>query len=434
MIVTPSSSSQNRDSSSLDAPVVAQSLLPTFLLISGLFFLWGVPNNLNDVLIRQFMKSFVLSRFQAGLVQSAFYLGYFTLAIPAGLLMRRRGFKAGFITGLICFAVGCFLFWPAALSGSYSFFLVALFVVASGLAFLETAANPFIALLGSASTSERRLNIAQSFNPVGAICGVLIGTRFIFSGIELSSAQIANMQAAGSYAAYLHRETLRVVTPYLVLGCVALLWAAVIAKRKLPEPELKHHGEHDGGGLSALLSNRPFLIAVLAQFVYVGAQVGTWSYFIQYAQDATHVAERTAGLLLTSTLVMFGLGRLSAAVLMRWFEPSRLMMLYCAINVCLLAFSILHPGWVGLVCVLITSFFMSVMFPTIFAMGLRHVRGNSELAGSLLVMAIIGGAVITPLMGVIAERNAAQAYCVPAVAYILVLLYALSERRAQLRT
>ena len=412
-----------------NAAVVPRALLPTFLLISGLFFLWGVPNNLNDVLIRQFMKSFAISRFQAGLVQSAFYLGYFTLAIPAGLLMRRRGFKTGFMTGLICFGIGCFLFWPAAIFGQYLFFLAALFVVASGLAFLETASNPFIARLGPASTSERRLNIAQAFNPVGAICGVLIGTHFIFSGIELSPTQIAAMQAAGSYSAYLHRETLRVVTPYLVLGTVALLWAALIAFSRLPEPERTHHTDDASGAWSSLMRNRLFLTAVFAQFVYVGAQVGTWSYFIQYAQDATHVTERTAGLLLTSTLVMFGLGRSAAAVLMRWFAPGKLMMLYCCINVALLSVSITHPGWAGLLCILVTSFFMSVMFPTIFAMGLRHVKGGSELAASLLVMAIVGGAVITPLMGLIAERSSAAAYTVPAASYLLVLLYSFLETR-----
>src|SRR6202521_4957697 len=157
-----------------------------FFLVTALFFLWGIPNNLNDVLIRHFMKSFAITRFQAGLVQSAFYMGYFLLAMPAAFLMRRAGYKSGFVTGLVLFGTGAFLFWPAALAGSYGFFLFALFVIASGLSFLETASNPFIAQLGDADSSERRLNFAQAFNPLGAISGALIGTVFIFSGVELT--------------------------------------------------------------------------------------------------------------------------------------------------------------------------------------------------------------------------------------------------------
>src|SRR5580698_9543956 len=166
-----------------------------FVLVTVLFFLWGIPNNLNDVLIRQFMKSFVISRFQAGLIQSAFYMGYFLLAMPAALLMRRLGYKSGFVVGLALFSVGTFLFWPAAVIGRYSFFLLALFVIASGLSFLETAANPFIAQLGDPSTAARRLNLAQAFNPLGAVSGVLIGTLFIFSGVELQPQQIVDLKA-----------------------------------------------------------------------------------------------------------------------------------------------------------------------------------------------------------------------------------------------
>ena len=201
---------------------------------SGLFFLWGIPNNLNDVLIRQFMKSLELSRFQAGLVQSAFYLGYFLLALPAGLLMKRRGYKPGFLAGLFLFATGCFLFLPAANSGRYGFFLAALFVMASGLAFLETASNPFVAQLGPTASSEHRLNLAQAFNPLGCITGILVGTAFIFSGVELSHAQVAAMQAAGTYTAYLHKETMRVVAPYFALGGLALLWALMIGVTRFP--------------------------------------------------------------------------------------------------------------------------------------------------------------------------------------------------------
>lgn len=378
-VATPTAIGQNE----ANAPA---NLLPAgtgglFLLVSGLFLLWGIPNNLNDVLIRQFMKSFALTRFEAGLVQSAFYLGYFAFALPAGLLMRRKGYKVCFLTGLLLFGGGCFLFWPAAVFGHYSYFLAALFVVASGLAFLETAANPFVAQLGPTATSERRLNLAQAFNPVGAILGVLAGTRFIFSGVELSPAQAAAMRAAGTYAAYLHTEQLRVVIPYLAIGAAALLWAVMILLTRFPaflharEQAARQLAQHHeaGGDWRALFRSRTFVLALLAQFCYIGAQVGTWSYFIQYAQEYAHTTERVAGLLLTCTLGAFGVGRLSSAWLMQRILPSRLMMIYAATNVVLLVVAILSPSWTGLMAVLATSFFMSLMFPTIFALGLKDL-------------------------------------------------------------
>src|SRR5882762_2980717 len=258
----------------------AGQLVP-FILVTALFFLWGIPNNLNDVLIRQFMKSFSISRLQAGLVQSAFYMGYFLLAMPAALVMRKVGYKAGFIIGLLLYTVGAFLFWPAAFMGQYGYFLCALFVIASGLSFLETASNPFIAQLGDPDTSEQRLNFSQAFNPLGAISGALIGTTFIFSGVELSPQQVAVRQAQHTYEAYLRSETLRVVKPYLVIGAIALIWAVLILRTKFPSIHSEHENESgDRGHLRDLFRYPHFLFAVVAQFFYVGAQVGTWSYFI----------------------------------------------------------------------------------------------------------------------------------------------------------
>src|SRR5215510_10104924 len=223
----------------------AGQLLP-FILVTFLFFLWGVPNNLNPVLIRQFMKTFEISRFQAGLVESAFYMGYFLLAMPAAVLMRRAGYKTGFIAGLLLLAAGAFLFWPAALAGRYGFFLFALFVMASGLSFLETASNPFVAQLGDPDSSERRLNFSQAFNPIGAITGALVGTVFIFSGVELSGEEVRARIVANTYQAYLRSETLRVIRPYLALGAVALFWAFLIWRTAFPriQSETESGGEH----------------------------------------------------------------------------------------------------------------------------------------------------------------------------------------------
>jgi FHS family L-fucose permease-like MFS transporter len=412
----------------------AGQLIP-FILVTALFFLWGIPSNLNDVLIRQFMKSFAISRFQAGLVQSAFYMGYFLLAMPAALLMRKVGYKAGFVVGLLLLGTGCFLFWPAALAGRYGFFLCALFVIASGLSFLETASNPFIAQLGDPDTSERRLNFSQAFNPLGAITAALIGTVFIFSGIELSPQEIAAQKAQGLYEAYLRTETLRVIKPYLVIGAVAIFWAVLILRTKFPAIQSEHESSTgDHGRFQELLHFPHFLWAVLAQFLYVGAQVGTWSYFIQYVQESTHQPEKIAGYFLTGTLAAFGVGRFTSAYLMRTISPNRLMGAYSLANVVLVALGVAFPGWFGLWCVFLTSFFMSLMFPTIFAMGLKGLGPNTKIAGSLLVMAIVGGAVMTPLMGFISEQfhSVASAYVVPLFCYVVIAFYSFFGSRVRI--
>jgi FHS family L-fucose permease-like MFS transporter len=400
--------------------------LVPFILVTALFFLWGIPSNLNDVLIRQFMKSFEITRFQAGLVQSAFYMGYFLLAMPAALLMRRAGYKFGFVTGLILLGIGCFLFWPAALAGRYGFFLCAEFVIASGLSFLETASNPFIAQLGDPDSSESRLNFSQAFNPLGAITAALIGTVFIFSGVELSSQEISARKAQGLYDAYLRMETLRVIKPYLVIGVVAIFWAVLILRTKFPAIQSEHESSAgDHGHFRELFHYPHFLWAVAAQFLYVGAQVGTWSYFIQYVQESTHQPEKIAGYFLTGTLAAFGVGRFASAYLMRTIAPNKLMGAYSLANVVLVTLGVLFPGWFGLWCVFLTSFFMSLMFPTIFALGLRGLGPNTKIGGSLLVMAIVGGAVLTPVMGLISEavHGIAWAYVVPLVSYVFIALY-----------
>jgi len=397
-----------------------------FILVTSLFFLWGVPNNLNDVLIRQFMKSFQISRFQAGLIQSAFYLGYFVLATPAALLMRRFGYKSGILCGLGLMGSGSLLFWPAAVVGRYWFFLGALFVIASGLSFLETAANPFIAQLGGPEGAARRLNFSQAFNPLGSITGVLIGTVFIFSGVELNSAQIASMRAANTYESYLKHETLRVINPYLAIGLVAFAIAFLIWRTPFPAiASESSDAAHGHGSFRDLLGYPHFMTAVVAQFMYVGAQVGTWSYFIQYVEDCVHRPEKVAGYFLTATLVAFGVGRFSSAALMRYIRPSTLLGFYSLVNVALLTVGVARPGWTGLWAVFASSFFMSVMFPTIFALGIQGLGPNSKIAASIIVMAIVGGAALTPLMGLISQSaGIALAYCVPLGSYVFVGLYA----------
>ena len=421
--------SQNEE---IEAPLIPAGRLLPFIVVTALFFLWAIPNNLNDILIRQFMKSFNINRSSAAGVQIYFYLGYFLLAIPAGQLMRKFGYKTGIVMGLVLLGSGCLMFYPAAQAGLYGFFLAALFVIASGLSFLETAANPFIAQIGPSGSSERRLNFSQAFNPLGAITAGLIGTIFIFSGVKLTDAQTAAMQAAGTYQAYLHTELLRVVAPYLVLGAVALIWAVMVALTKFPLLGGEHDAHESAVTAAPVKLLQPhFVFAVLAQFLYVGAQVGTWSYFIPYVESATGVGDKAAGYMLTGTLGAFAVGRFSSAWLMRHFSARMMLTAYAAVNVVLCLVAVTRANWLGVGCLLTTSLFMSIMFPTIFALGLKGMGEKTKTAGSLLVMAILGGALLTKVMGVLADSSLQTAYLVPVVCYVGIGLYAWfgAERR-----
>jgi FHS family L-fucose permease-like MFS transporter len=409
-----------------DAPLVPRDRMLPFVLVTALFFLWAVPNNFNDILIRQFMKSFEINRLEAGLVQFAFYLGYFFLAFPAGVIMRRAGYKAGLVIGLVLYGAGCILFYPAAHVGQYWFFLTALFVIASGLAFLETGASPFIIQIGDAETAAQRVNFSQSFNPLGSITAVLIGSRFIFSGIELKPDQVAALQAAGTYQAYLKSETLRVVTPYLVLGSLVLLWALLIARTPFPHTGMDHSRntlEHDTS--KPLWKRKHFVFAVVAQFLYVGAQVGAWSWQIPYVQTYTGLGERKAGYLLTAALVAFTTGRFFSTWLLRHVRASRLLGFYAVINTVVCGVAVLRPGWVGVCCLVCLSFFMSTMYPTIFALGVKGLGTHTKTGSAAIVMSIVGGAIIPPLMGRVADvGGVAISYAVPLVCFVGVALYA----------
>jgi FHS family L-fucose permease-like MFS transporter len=402
-----------------------------FVLVTTLFFLWGIPHNLNDILIRQFMKSFEMNRVRAGLIQSAFYLGYFLMAMPAALIMRKRGYKFGLLMGLAFYCLGTLLFWPAAIVGQYWFFLLALFVIASGLGFLETGANPFIAQLGDPDSSERRLNFSQAFNPFGAISGALIGTVFIFSGVELSPPQIAAMKIAGTYRLYLRHETMRVIDPYLVLCCVVFVIAVLMARTKFPQMA-GEEATADHGHFRDLFQFPHYVQAVIAQFLYVGAQVSTWSYFISYIQEYTRLPEKPAGYLLTGSLVAFCVGRFSSTVLMRYIRPNVLMGIYSVANVGLLIIAVLLPGWIGMWAIFLTSFFMSLMFPTIFALGIKGLGVNTKIGGSLLVMGVAGGGALTPIMGLVSKTSSmATAMLVPLACYAFIAWYSFVGSRVR---
>lgn len=400
-------------------------MLP-FVLVTVLFFLWGMSNNLTDILVQQFRKSLELSQFSAQLVQTANFFGYFCMAIPAGLLMRRWGYKAGMVTGLVLFGTGMLLFLPAAVRGQYAMFLVALFTVGCGASILETAANPFVAQFGDPATSERRLNFSQAFNPPGTVVGVLIGTYFIFSGVEPSAAEIEQMKLAGTYHSYLHGEIMRVVPTYIAFGLVVLLCAFILGRTKFPVIQSEHEGAgEDHGNFADLLRNPAIWIAVGANFCNVGAQISSWSSLIPYMKQYTVVSERTAAHYLTAVLIAMLVGRFISTSLMRYIRPSLMLGVYGLCNAVLMLVAVFRPGLTGAWAVVASGFFLSIMYPTIFALGLKGLGRNTKLGGSLLVMAIVGGAIFPPISGLIARQTGSLAlgYLVPLVGFVGVAIY-----------
>jgi FHS family L-fucose permease-like MFS transporter len=409
-----------------NAPVFPVGQMALVVLVTVLFFLWGMSNNLTDILVQQFKKSFELSTFSAQLVSTANFTGYFCMAIPAALVMRRWGYKAGMLSGLCLFGAGLLMFWPAAVSGKYALFLVALFAVGCSLSILETAANPFVAQFGPAPTSERRLNFAQSFNPPGTILGVWIGRQFIFSGVELKPDQVASMKAAGTYSAYLHGEIMRVVPTYIGLGSAVLLFALVLSRMHFPKMTSEHEGDTGGHGSFGALRHYPQLwFAVAANVLNVGGQICMWSNTIFYMKQYTPVSEKTAANYIIYSLVAMLVGRFVSTPLMKFISPSRLLGIYGAANVVLMAVAVTHPGMLGAWAIVGGSFFLSIMFPTIFALGLKGLGENTKLGGSMLVMAIVGGAFFPLVLGAISRSTGsmAMAYLVPLFCFAGVSLY-----------
>lgn len=427
--------STTRRTTGADHTVGERSYKLALVITVSLFFLWGMANNLNDILIAQFRKAFALSDFGTSFVQQVFYLGYFLVAVPASAVMRRYGYKSAIVTGLTLYGVGALLFYPAAMAGTYQLFLFALFVIACGLAFLETSANPLITELGDPRTAARRLNFAQAANPLGAITGILVGRNFILSGIEHDESSLAAMSATARDAFY-RAEIQAVVLPYLAIAAVVLLFAAAAAAVPFPRGNIGTNDDGEGGDGQERarfmdVLKRPMLVAaVAAQFFYVGAQVGLWSYTIRYAQENAGLGEREGADALFISLVLFAAGRFLGSALMSRISPVALLATFAAISAALVTYAGTVGGTSGLYALVGASLFMSIQFPTIFALGVEGLGPLRKAGSSLIVMAIIGGAALTALMGLVSDlATITHSMLVPAVCFVLVCLFALYARR-----
>ncbi len=411
-----------------------KSYFKPFALVASLFLLWGFAHGLLDVLDKHFQNTLHISKGQSGFVQFSLYIGYLAMAYPAGVFMKKYGYKRGIILGLSLFAAGAFLFYPVAKLASFIPFLLALFIIACGLSCLETAANPYTTVLGPKEGAARRINIAQSFNGLGWILGPLLGGLFIFGAERSGNAE--NFDS--------------LVKPYLLVGSIVIIVAIVFAFTKLPViKEDNDEGIAESAPTRELLKHPAFIAAVIAQFLYVAAQTGFNSFFINYVTETLSGVQASVGELMqhlgsfgvvfspknpeqAASLILalggmgaFWIGRLSGSYFMKFLAPEKLLGVYAVINTILSFIVVLRLEWVSVIALFSTYFFMSLMFPTIFALGIRGLGPLTKKASSFLVMAVAGGAFCPPLMGTIADHfGMAIAFLIPLCCFAFIAWYA----------
>ncbi len=397
------------------------SIIP-FILITCLFFLWGFAHNLDPILIPHLKKSFTLTTTQATLVDSSVFIAYFVMALPAGFIMKRWGYKMGIICGLLLFSFGAFLFVPAANKQSYQYFLFALFIIACGLTILETAANPYATALGDAKSATLRLNFAQSFNGLAVALAPVIGAKLILTK-GYTDAQLATMTDVAKKAA-LAAEAGSVKLPYTILAFVLLAIAVIFYFIKLPDIRNQEQQNKDGGLLKTF-RHKNLSWAVAAQFFYVGAQVCVFSLFILYATEVTHITELQAATYLSIGGLAFLIGRFVGTLLMAFVKPNVLLTIYALICASLCVVAINYTGVFTLYAIIGICFFMSIMFPTIFSLGIQDLGPDTEMASSLIVMSIVGGAVMPRFFGLISDgtKNIQNGYIVPLVCFLVVAYF-----------
>lgn len=400
--------------------LVYQGFLIPFILVTSLFFLWGFAHGCLDVLNKHFQELLNMSKAKSAFVQFVFYGGYFIMAIPAGMLMQRFGYKRGIIFGLLLFATGAFLMLPATLIQTFGSFLFCLFVIACGLTCLETAANPYTTVLGPPENGERRINFSQSFNGLGWIAGPLVGGMLIFSGSSDGN------------------KFSSIALPYMLIGALVLIVAFFFWRATLPEiKESQEAGStsnaDEGSSLRDLFKHPHFVLAVIAQFLYVAAQTGVNSFFINYVTEEipSVTNQQAAQILGFGGMGLFWLGRFTGStVLMRVIKPNRLLAFYATMNVITMGLVVAGLGWVSVIALFSTYFFMSVMFPTIFALGIKGLGPLTKKGSSLLVMSIVGGALFPVVMGWIADVSSmALGFIVPLACFAFIVYFGLRGYR-----
>lgn len=388
-------------------PIVPKSLLLPFVLITSLFALWGFANDITNPMVAAFKRVLELNNVQASWVQLAFYGGYFTMALPAAFFIKKYSYKTGVLLGLGLYAFGALLFYPAASWESYGFFLASLYILTFGLAFLETTANPYILSMGPEQTATQRLNLAQAFNPMGALAGLFVAKQFILNSLQSNETDADGMiiysTLEESAKAVIRTNDLMVIrNPYVMLGLVVLGILILIALVKMPENK-DNKGKIDfWPTMRRLFSKRNFVEGTLAQMFYVGAQIMVWTYIYQYA-EALGIDNASAVNFGYAALIVFLLGRWVCTVLLRYISSSKLLSVFALMAMLFTLGAIFLPDMLGLYSLVAISFAMSLMFPTIYGIALEGLGEDSKFAAAFLVMAIVGGAIMPTLQGMILD-------------------------------
>jgi FHS family L-fucose permease-like MFS transporter len=392
-----------------------KKFIVTLIFVTSLFLMWGVLHSMSDVLNKHFQNVLNLSISQSGLIQFSVFGAYFIMSIPAGLFMKKYGYKPGVILGLLLFAGGLFLFVPAANAASFTFFRVALFIVGCGMATLETVAHPFAAALGDQRKSDLRVNFAQTFNAVGTMIGPFIGGFFLLSGDTVKSSDLTSVKAL-----------------YVCIGIVVLLIAVAFAFLKIPGLVDPHAAvaSNDSEAINVdvapskkLYQHGHFVWACAAQFFNVAAQAGTWAFFINYGVSVMHFTDEKASYFMSLFMGMMLLGRIVGTSLMTRIAPNKLLSIFAACNILMCIIVAQHLGWPSYIALLMINFFFSIMFPTIFSLGLKNLGGHTQQASSFIAMGVVGGALFPFIMGQVANHNIATAYYMPIICYIIIFLF-----------
>lgn len=403
-----------------------------FILLTSLFFMWGVANNMTDTLLAAFKKIMSMTDFQTSWIQLAFYGSYFCLALPAAMFIKKFTFKSGILLGLGMFVLGAFLFYPASKTQVYGHFLGALFILAGGLSVLETTANSYVIILGSPETATRRLNLAQSFNPIGSISGVLLSRLFILSNLDQASLQDRSAMSADQLHIIQTAELKAVMGPYVGIAFFLMLLWLLIAFSKMPKASDAGGSMHFGKTLIKLFKNKNYRNGVIAQFFYVGAQIGVWSFTIRYVMMELNLDEASASEYYMLALVLFMLSRFVFTALMKYFKPKKLLFVSASLAAISTVLVIFGSGYLGVIALVSISAFMSLMFPTIFGLAVEGLGEDTKIGGSGLIMAILGGAVLTALQGQVSDLtgNIHYSFVVPVICFLFILFYGMRSHKA----
>jgi FHS family L-fucose permease-like MFS transporter len=401
-----------------------------FILVTSLFFFWGFVHNLDPILIPHLRKAFNLTDLESSLIDSSVFIAYFVMALPAGYIMRKYGYKSGIMIGLVLFGIGSILFVPAANSLQYIYFLGALFVIACGLTFLETAANPYVTILGPSESATKRLNFSQSFNGLAAFIAPAYIGPMILSGKNLTQVELDTMSPAVLHA-HILEEAASVKMPYLILGLIILSVAVVFYFTNMPDVKDEDKEGAEGASFAGALSSMRLRWGILAQFFYVGAQVCVASFFIKMATTSAGLDEDTAAKYLGFYGLAFMIGRFAGTFFMQYIQPRKLLIIYSIITILLSVLAIIGTGMVVVYTLIAIAFFMSIMFPTIFSMGIEGLGHNTKIGSSLIVMSIVGGALLPPVLGFISDATGSiqNGYIVPLICFSVILLFAFNGHK-----